>query len=525
MSSRRSDVIMAIASGTLLALGFSPLDFYILPWFALVPLLAVLSGKTTGRAFMLGTLTGFIYFMGIVYWIFHSVYFYGHVNIILSLLVVILLCLYLGSYVGIFSALFNYLSGHSRVPSILMAPLLWVTLEFLRTYLLTGFPWAILGYSQYRFLPLIQIADITGVYGVSFLVVAMNGAILDVAVTWPRRVNKMPLFARWPMTVSLIVYSVIIIASISYGLWRLSEEDKEIQKIRASVIQGNIEQNKKWDVRFRKEIINTYRRLSIRASAESPDIIVWPETALPFIYGYKKDKQLERDFLSIQKKLRTHLLYGSVRIRNTKDGNIRLSNSAFLSSPEGEILAVYDKIHLVPYGEYIPLKKFFPFIDKLVVGIGDFVPGEEPLVMEAPFARIGPLICYEIIFPGLVRKFVNKGANVLITITNDAWFGRTSAPYQHFNMGVFRAIENRVPLIRAANTGISGFIDPKGRIKSKSEIFVEAVLTEDIPIGKRKSFYTRYGDIFAFLCIIITVLLIANTIYPEKGLSSSRGRI
>jgi apolipoprotein N-acyltransferase len=188
----------------------------------------------------------------------------------------------------------------------------------------------------------------------------------------------------------------------------------------------------------------------------------------------------------------------------------KLSNSAVLLSPEGDTVSVYDKMHLVPYGEYVPLKDLFPFVSKMVTAIGDFAPGQETTVMKTTFARIGNLICYEIIFPGLVRKFVDKGANVLVTITNDAWFGRTFAPYQHFSMAVFRAIENRVPVVRAANTGISGFIDSKGRILNKSNIFIETVLTEEITVGIKKSFYTKYGDIFSYLCILISVSLIIS---------------
>ncbi|HDK41582.1 MAG TPA: apolipoprotein N-acyltransferase, partial [Nitrospirae bacterium] len=191
--------------------------------------------------------------------------------------------------------------------------------------------------------------------------------------------------------------------------------------------------------------------------------------------------------------------------------------SAVLMSPDGEVLSVYDKIHLVPFGEYVPLRKIFPFIGKLVAAIGDFRPGEEYTVMDAPPARVSAPICYEIIFPGLVRQFVLDGANVLATVTNDAWFGRSSAPYQHFSMAVFRAIENRVPVVRAANTGVSGFIDTRGRIKSRSDIFVEAVLTEELTVGSsEKTFYTRYGDLFVFFCIISCVLLIANNVNPNK---------
>jgi len=410
--------------------------------------------------------------------------------------------------------LFNFLSKDSRLPALFIVPVLWVTLEFIRSYALTGFPWALLGYSQYKFLPLIQIADITGVYGVSFLISALNGMIFDVAIYWPKKVSEMPLFARWPLTVGILIYMLIMIASLVYGTWGLKSGESE-QKIRVGVIQGNIEQDKKWDPGFREEVMKTYKRLSINASTASPDLIVWPETALPFIFDY--DRVPTKQFLAFQRELGIYLLFGSVRVKEIKASRPLLANSAILLSPKGDITSIYDKIHLVPYGEYIPLKRLFPYLRKIVPAIGDFESGKEYTIMDTPFAKIGPLICYEIIFPGLVRKFVDKGADVLVTITNDAWFGKTSAPYQHFTMAVFRAIENRTPVVRAANTGISGFIDTKGRIKKKSDIFVKTTLIDDISIGYRRSFYTKFGDLFAFLCIITFVLLIANKIYPERG--------
>jgi apolipoprotein N-acyltransferase len=513
---KKIDIALALISGVLFVLVFPPFDFYPLAWVALVPLLVAVGGKNLKASFFLGTLTGFVYFTGTIYWIFNSMYFYGKVPAVLSLLLLIALCLYLGAYVGIFSALFNSLSKNSRFPALFLVPVIWVTLEFLRTYAFTGFPWSVLGYSQYKFLTLIQIADITGIYGISFLLAALNGAIFDVVVNWPKKLSSMPLFGRWPMTVGLLLLALIIISSLLYGMWRL-KTDEGWQRIRASVIQGNVEQERKWNIKFQREIIDTYKSLTIGASKYSPDLIVWPETAVPFIFGH--DESLTSEVVEFQKTLVAYLLFGSVIVRDIKDNKYQLSNSALLMSPEGEVLSVYDKIHLVPYGEYVPLRRFFPFIEKLVESIGDFVRGKEYTVMDISPARISSLICYEIIFPGMVRKFVENGANLIVTITNDAWFGRSSAPYQHFSMAVFRAVENRVPVIRAANTGISGFIDAKGRIKRKSNIFIEAVLTEDLAIGSfKKSFYSKYGDLFAFLCIIGCVLLITNPVRKSPTL-------
>ena len=510
---RKTDILMALVSGILLFLSFPPIDFYPLAWIALVPLLIALQGKNAGTSFFLGTLTGFVYFLGTIYWVSHSIYVYGNLPAILSLILLILLCIYLAVYVGIFSMVFNFLSVKSGFPAFPVIPVLWVSLEYLRTYALTGFPWSSLGYSQYKLLTLIQISDITGIYGISFLVAGLNGIIFDAVVYWPKRSSEKPLFARWPLILSTIIFAVIITTTVSYGKRKLNGDDNG-RPIKVSVVQGNIEQDKKWDVRFQRDVIDTYKRLSINASKSAPDIIVWPETAVPFVFG--NNKMLTEEVTTFQKELGAHLLFGSVRVKHIEGGESSMSNSAILLSPEGETLSIYDKLRLVPYGEYVPLRRVFTFIERLTAGIGDFIPGGEAVVMETPFAKIGNLICYEIVFPGLARRFVDKGANVLVTITNDAWFGRTSAPYQHFSMAVFRAVENRVPVVRSANTGISGFIDSKGRIKRKSDIFVETVLTEDISAGSKRSFYTKHGDVFAFLCIISSVLLMFRVFFFRK---------
>ncbi|RJQ56517.1 MAG: apolipoprotein N-acyltransferase [Nitrospiraceae bacterium] len=506
---KKTDIMLSLFSGLLLVLSFPPFDYYMLAWTALVPLLTAIWEKNTKASFLLGALAGFAYFLGTLYWVFHSMYYYGYIPMPFSILMVILLCLYLALYTGIFSVLFNYISRSSGLPALFIAPVLWVSLEYLRTYALTGFPWSSLGYSQYRFLFLVQAADVTGVYGISFLVAATNSAVFDVLVSWPRRLRKEPLYARWPLTLGLLLYAVIIISALLYGYGSL-QKTAGGQTIKVSVAQGNIPQDKKWDAKFQREVIDTYKRLSLAVSANSPELVVWPETAVPFIFGY--DNALTQDIIAFQKQLGAYLLLGGMTPKDRE----RLSNSAVLLSPDGGILSAYDKIHLVPYGEYVPLRRFFPFIEKITVGIGDFSAGKEYIVMQTPFAKIGNLICYEIIFPGLVREFVDRGANVLVTITNDAWFGRTSAPYQHFSMAVFRAVENRVPVVRAANTGISGFIDSRGRIINKSDIFVEAALTEEISVGNEKSFYTKYGDLFAWFCIGCSVLLFTGRLFSAK---------
>jgi len=503
MISRR-DTIFALFSGLFPVLAFPPLNMYPVAYFAFVPLLISLRGKGLRAAFSLGLITGFVYFLGTVYWVSHSMRVYGHVPLPATLFAVVLLCGYLALYAGVFALLFAYLSPLRRFPAAVTAPMLWVSLEFARTYALTGFPWSVLGYSQYSFLTVIQIADITGVYGVSFLLMAVNGMLFDLVGYKSHHAGEPPPPAGRLIAGTVFTFLLVALVVV-YGVTKLGKGESGPQ-VRASVIQGNIPQDRKWDRAFQNDVIERYETLSVEARAGHPDLIIWPESALPFIFGYQKD--LTEKIIDFEKQLGTYLLFGSV----TGSGGSMLANSAVLLSPEGDVLSKYDKIHLVPFGEYVPLRQFLPFIDKLVVAVGDFEPGREYVVMDTSFGKIGNLICYEIIFPGLVRAFVHRGANVLVTITNDAWFGRTSAPYQHFSMAVFRAVENRVPVIRAANTGISGFIDPEGRILKKSGIFVEATLTESVPLGRGQSVYTKAGDVFAWLCAACSLVLLIGVL-------------
>jgi len=207
----------------------------------------------------------------------------------------------------------------------------------------------------------------------------------------------------------------------------------------------------------------------------------------------------------------TPLLFGSVLTKKMKSPDqLFLTNSVLLLDKEGKITYQYDKIHLVPFGEYVPLRSLLFFIDKLVVGIGDYLPGKQYIKAETEFGSFGSMVCYEIIFPGLVRKFYAKDGDFIVTVTNDAWFGKTAGPYQHFSMAVFRAIENRKPVMRSANTGISGFIDSNGSITAKTELFTRQVLSASVRTDDTLSFYSRYGDLFAYFCMVISVLLFIN---------------
>jgi apolipoprotein N-acyltransferase len=291
-------------------------------------------------------------------------------------------------------------------------------------------------------------------------------------------------------------------------------------------VQPNIDQAVKWDQAFREETLRRYDRLT-ESFGYGVDLVVWPEAATPFIYEREPVYQLQ--LVAMANRASAPLLFGSPAVRFDPERKPFLLNSAYLLSPDGELLGRYDKQHLVPFGEYIPLKSsLLFFLEKMVEGIGDFQAGPGPTILSfqlkesdgaAPARRVkfGVVICYEVIFPDLVRRIASSGAEFLVTITNDAWFGDSSAPAQHFSMVVFRSVENHLAFARAANTGISGFIDPFGRIIVASPTFTQTALQAEIPVRQTKTFYSRHGDVFAYGCMLISLLFCLYGIFGTKG--------
>lgn len=507
MSFRNS--ALAALSGLLLAASFPTFNIHFLAWIALVPLLYALREQDVRNGFLLGGITGIVYFAGTVHWITNSVHFYGNIPIIPASLITLLLCAYLALYPALFGAAAVRIRKAHPTLFFVAAPAVWTALELARTYVFTGLPWSLLGYSQYLALPVIQIADITGVYGVSFLIMAVNAAVAEYIGDRKR-------------SPGLLAVLIALILVLGYGSMKLRAQEQRAG-IKVSVVQGNIEQDKKWDPAYQAETIAVYQRLTEEALEQQPDLVIWPETATPFYFNGvgPADQAMTADLVTFVRKHKVPLLYGSPTYEVKPSRQLVGRNSAFLLSADGRVDAVYHKIHLVPFGEYVPLKKLLFFVEKMVQVVGDFQGGTEYTVMTVPAGnkgahtgiKLSTVICYEIIFPDLVRRFVDKGANVVTTVTNDAWFGKTAAPYQHFSMAVFRAVENRVPVARAANTGISGFIDAQGHILAISKIFTEAHLTHTIIPGAEKTFYTRYGDVFSYACVIFALIMLA---WPPK---------
>jgi apolipoprotein N-acyltransferase len=518
-----------LISGVLLALSFpmavpglpgyflgGPLD--LLAWVGLVPFLWVirkwaLQPSSLSRTFLWGGLAGTLFFLITVPWVVNTMVRYGGLPIVLSLLLLLLLAIYLGSFFGLFAMAWGFLNRKTSLPWVLTAPPVWVTMEWLRGHLLTGFPWADLGYSQYQRLPVIQIADFSSVYGVSFVLVAANAAIAEALLRFIlsfREKGSARYFQIRRLVLAAGLGLGIVMATLAYGSLRLSmptppeaQARSPVQGIKIGVLQGNIPQHLKWEPSFQRRTMDVYTRLTREAVSRGAKIVIWPEAATPFFFQNHPEFRQKLSHLADEEQV--YLLFGSPAYFLSANGP-RPLNSAYLLSPEGKVLGRYDKMHLVPFGEYVPFSDILFFVSRMVEGIGDFSPGKEYTVMETPSGRLGVVICFEAIFPDLVRQFVDRGAGIMVTLTNDAWFGRSSAPYQHFSMVVFRAVENRVPFARAANTGISGFIDAQGRILRKGPLFQEAFLTETLSPGTVKTFYTRYGDLFAKLCMAWTAI-------------------
>jgi len=505
-----NEISLSVLCGFILILSFPNFNIEVLAWGGFIPLLWAIRKKSASRAAFLGWVSGFVFFIGLIPWIYFVLSTYGHLPEAVSVFVLVILTAYLALFFSAFAFILRWVKGKMDLPEILLAPPLWVSLEYLRGILFSGFPWAFLGYSQFSTLSLVQISDISGVYGVSFLIMVVNAALFRFLEAAVDRTFK-------PAWKEILAAGLLLALTGVYGHLRLREmnsRDKEGNPLRIALIQGNIPQDVKWDPKFQEETMSIYIDLTERSRISNPDLIIWPETATPFFF---QDSFLFRSrILDLAQAMNALLLFGSPAF-DQKGREIDYFNSAFLISPQKKILGRYDKIHLVPFGEYAPLSGILGFTRDIIGAMGDFQSGKEVVNLSIPQGKFGVLICYEAIFPDLTRQFVRKGAQFLVNITNDAWFGRTAAPFQHISMARLRAIENRVPIARAANTGISGFIDPSGRLIDSSEIFTKAILSDTIYLRKTWSFYTQFGDVFTYFCLGYTILFLIFSRYRRES--------
>jgi apolipoprotein N-acyltransferase len=499
--------LTAIISGLLLAFAFPRFNLEFLAWFALVPLLFAIYGGSARRALKLGFVTGLVFYFITLSWVTNTLINYGNIPTVVSWLILTLLVAYMSLYLGLFAFLVNRFGKSHPVSIFLLAPVTWTALEYLRsTHSIYGFSWQGLGYSQFQSLPVIQMASITGVYGISALIVLVNAGLF---VLIHPAFHKYPVWRNGRKRAAI---STVLLLSlcVGYGQWTLQREPVySTAPLKVALIQGNIPQEMKWNPVYRNDVLKRYRELTLDASVFKPDLIVWPEAVTPFFYGH--------DFSGTQYVLNTvrhsqiPIVFGSPALKDDakepalgKSEPLRLTNSAYFLSEHGTQLGRYDKIHLVPFGEFVPFRSILFFIDKMVANIGDFERGQGAKLFQLDDNKFAVSICFEIIFPDLVRQPVKQGAGYLVNITNDAWFGKSAASYQHMSMVAMRAVENRVPIVRAANTGISGSVDAYGRIVDATEIFKEDWIIAKIhPQTSEPGFYSTYGDVFSQICLAL----------------------
>ncbi len=523
-------LLLTLSSAVLLIVAFPNWNQPWCAWVALVPWLVALRQTSGRRAFGLSYLVGLAFFLGSMWWLTKLTPFGGPMAIVGWLV----LCAYLALYFGAFGWMAHQLLGTgdggqgtgknatgrrrfslSLEPctlNLLLLPSAWVALEYLRSHLLSGFGWNLLGYSQASAPSVLQVADLTGAWGVSFVLVMMNVAVVTA-------LERRPSGRR---AAAVIAAGLVMLGTAGYGRYRLAQPVSG-SHVTIAVVQGSIPQDEKWDEARKPVIVAQYAQLTLRAAEGHPQVIVWPETAVP---GYLElDEPLTAQVRAVVQSVKTPMLVGAPMAR-AHDGAWETTNSAALFNADGVLVARYDKLRLVPFGEFVPGESWLPWLRDILPPIGNFVPGQELTVFKLQGARskvqgvdlepralsleptFSVLICFEDVFPDLARRFVNRGAQMLVTITNDAWFGDTAAAYQHAQASTLRAVELRVPMVRAANTGWSGCIDAKGRWLASvraadgHELFVPGMASCEVTVGNPASLYRRWGDWFAWLCLL-----------------------
>ncbi len=502
VSPLRNPTACATLSGLLLVLSFPHAHLTFLAWVALAPLVAsVCYRRTRRRLFLLGYWCGIIFFAGTCPWIYDVMRIYGHLSVAAAGGVLALFVLIMALYFGVFALTIGELARRWQFQALMAVPFVWVALEWARAHLIFGgFPWNLLGYAIAPHIGWIQYASYTGIYGVSFLVAAVNALV--VAYWLAPSLRRM---------VSLAAV-VLLLAVAELWSWRLPPEPAAAQAV---LVQPNLPQQEDYDpdwVRHHPDELARLEQASRAAARSVPPgrqtLLVWPEVPVSFYFHH--DPALRARLLQLAQATRSYFLVGIVDYRPDAEGKQRAYNSAALLSPAGEFIGQYDKIHLVPFGEYVPLEDWLSFLGPLVQEVSAFSPGPELAVLPAGEGKLAVIICYEAVFPALVRQFVDRGAEVLVNISNDGWYGVSAAPAQHLNMARMRAVETRRFLLRATNTGVTTIVDPYGRLVAQAPAHTEAVLVGSFAFRRQPSFYMRSGDWFPALCVLVALLLVVR---------------
>jgi len=498
--------LLAIISGAITGISFLPGKFSWLCWFSIVPLgiAIVRTGKRYPfrSSFLLGLVSGLVFYTITVYWVWPTIMI-ADGGVILAFSATFLLAGYLALYWGLVALFWKYATRLNSLFACFAIAAVWVLADYIRTYLFSGFPWASLGYSQWKDLALVQIAEWTGVYGVTFLIVLFNSAIVQFIAL---RHGSLKKGAR----VGLVAGITVLVAG-GIGLFRyfqISRENTGVDSISVAVLQGNMDPYVKWDTEGLRSSIRVYSELLEKTASKKtqPDVVVWPESALPALLA-DGSGLMHWALPLVQQVDASHLIGALTQASPEKRGYF---NSLYLVKPDGEIGGVYHKVHLVPYGEYVPMERFLRGFIPLLREIGGFKSGRDIKTLKDTKATFGPLICYETLFPGLSRNLVRKGANVLVNITQEGWYRSLAFAYQSLGVAVFRAVETRRPLVRAGNTGISTFIDRQGNVSQMLPLDVSGMLVNRVIPCSFLTFYVKYGDIFVIICGVILILAVIS---------------
>jgi apolipoprotein N-acyltransferase len=512
--------LLVVLSSILQVLIFPLAGLYILSWVAFAPLIVALlrarpagvlemdgsvnlQAAKPGQAFLMAYASGILWYAGTCYWIYNTMHEHGGLSVPFALLALFLFCLYLGLYHGLFGLLLSLMVGPGRDNrgALLAAPFLWVAAELART-LVTGFPWNLLGTAQVDNISLSRITTWTGVYGVSFEIMLVNVAVAA-AFLVPRKKRS-----------TLLLAALAAAGVLQAG--RLVDAPALHWDHTALLVQENIPVDETWTRDTFEHMLRELTDLSegalkqfssspvITSKLFPPDLIVWPESPAPF---FTNDPLFREPVSQMARDTHTWVVTGAIGSTSRMPGGetaSRVFNAAALVSPSGDWTARYDKVHLVPFGEYLPFPRLFAFAGGLTKEVGEFTPGTSRAPLETGDTRLGIFICYESVFPGEVRQFADQGAQVLVNLSNDGWYGDSGAYAQHLNQTRMRAIENDRWILSATNTGVTASIDPYGRTVARLPRKVRGALVAPYALTSVTTFYARHGDWFAWLCAIIS---------------------
>ena len=509
-------VFLSALAGSLLALSFPKVSFAPAAFVALVPFFLALHGASLRAGFLCGQVMGTLQGLLLLSWVGDVLSRHGGASPFLAFLLTLGLALAFGLFLGACGAVQAHLGIAFGPRSLLAAPFVFVAFEFLREHLLFGFPWCLLGYSQVDFPEFIQVASFTAVHGVSFLLVSSSAGLAHAFLAG----------SPFEKRLGLTLPALLISGAMAYGHARLQMPLADDSGLSVGVIQASIPQDQKWESTLLQSNLERHLALSLEAVRRDAHLVVWPESAI----GYELDlyPEVRKQIFDFTSKEGVFLLTGNDDRERDVSGRVHSYVGAKLVSPSGEIVMRYRKMRLVPFGEYLPLPGFlssFLPVERLVQSVSDFTPGVTAATGRFLGVSIGAFICYEAIFPSLVRRFPQNGAQVLFSLTNDGWYGTSAAPYQHYAMARFRAVENNRFLVRAANTGISAIIDPFGREIMRSELMEERALVGEVRTISELTFYTRHGDVFAWSMVALTALASAVGFFRVRASNrlASRG--